>query len=473
MIIQRNFYKFFLLLFTFSFVTSSCNKDFELPEAATFSEDQLLENAEPILLLEWYELYLEIERYLEDFRPNPTTRALAYIGIAAYESALPGMPGYISISEVFSDYELAGRNPYDRVLWINEVEGKAYWEAVLNHVYYKTLSYFMHDLSNAEQTRINKLYFNNAQKLSSEITSFGYQKALERANTIVESVIAYAQSDEESEQQVLDVEPESYIPPTGPGLWQPTAPDFRNACHPYWYKVRRFATPNNGIEFISPAAYDENPNSRFYKEAKEVNDAVENLTEEDRWIAEFWSDDITGITFSPPARQIAIANQLVKQHQFNMEQALILYMKLGIALNDASVTCWDGKYKFNLERPIDYIRRVINPEFQTILGDAEGIPSQNPNFPAYPSGHSTFGAVAASVFEYFFEIEEFTDRCHEDRIEFNGTPRTFTDFYDMAEENAYSRIPLGVHFRMDCDEGLRLGFEVGKYVNNLDLKRPL
>jgi hypothetical protein len=39
----------------------------------------------------------------------------------------------------------------------------------------------------------------------------------------------------------------------------------------------------------------------------------------------------------------------------------------------------------------------------------------------------------------------------------------------MAYENAYSRIPLGVHVRMDCDEGLRLGYEIADAVNDVNL----
>ncbi|MEO1097778.1 MAG: hypothetical protein AAFX57_08485 [Bacteroidota bacterium] len=42
----------------------------------------------------------------------------------------------------------------------------------------------------------------------------------------------------------------------------------------------------------------------------------------------------------------------------------------------------------------------------------------------------------------------------------------------MAEENAFSRIPLGVHMRMDCAEGLRLGYEIADAVNSLDLSSP-
>jgi hypothetical protein len=39
----------------------------------------------------------------------------------------------------------------------------------------------------------------------------------------------------------------------------------------------------------------------------------------------------------------------------------------------------------------------------------------------------------------------------------------------MATENGFSRIPLGVHLRMDCTEGLRLGYEISDAVNSFDL----
>jgi len=64
-----------------------------------------------------------------------------------------------------------------------------------------------------------------------------------------------------------------------------------------------------------------------------------------------------------------------------------------------------------------------------------------------------------------------TDRCHEGRPEFIGTPRAFNSFYEMAEENAESRIPLGVHYRMDCEQGVNLGYRCGRRVNQLPWKK--
>ncbi len=51
------------------------------------------------------------------------------------------------------------------------------------------------------------------------------------------------------------------------------------------------------------------------------------------------------------------------------------------------------------------------------------------------------GAEAlASVFGYAYSM---TDNCHLNRTEFEGVPRTFGSFHEMADENAWSRVLLG------------------------------
>ena len=460
--------RFLLLIFGLTFIISCTNE----PETERLTDDQLVANNDSQLIYDWYELYLEIEKDLEDFRPNPTSRALGYIGIAAYEAALPGMPEYLSADNVLTEYRTPLPNPYNDTYWSLEIENQVYWNAVLNHTYYEMFNTLLFSMNETQKAQVQDLYDSYVSTFQGQISDFGYNSAIRRAETVTDAVVAYARTDREGELQVLDVEPEDYIPPSGIGKWQPTTPDFKNACHPYWDRVRIMVAPSEGIPLVPHAPYSEETDSRFYQEAKEVYDVVSNLTDEDRWVAEFWSDDIVGITFSPPARQVAIANQLINIHDTDMETALRFYLRLGFALNDASVICWGAKYVYNLERPVDYIRRLIDPGFNPILGDAVGVTGQNPNFPAYPSGHSSFAGVGAAVFDMFFpNMDQFTDRCHEDETLFRGEPRTFTTFDEMARENAYSRIPLGVHFRMDCDEGLRIGYEVGRYVTEFSLRK--
>jgi membrane-associated phospholipid phosphatase len=169
---------------------------------------------------------------------------------------------------------------------------------------------------------------------------------------------------------------------------------------------------------------------------------------------------------------LAIGNQALEQTRASLETATLMVAKVGIALNDASVACWHSKYTYNIERPVSFIQRNINPTWNIMSLTTNNFLGSTPSFPAYPSGHSTFGAAAAealsSVFGYNFSL---TDRCHADRTDFNGQARTFNSFYDMAQENAFSRLVLGVHFRMDADEGVRLGYQVGRRVNALPFKK--
>lgn len=168
---------------------------------------------------------------------------------------------------------------------------------------------------------------------------------------------------------------------------------------------------------------------------------------EDLWIAEFWVDDVEGLMISPPERHFSIANQLIEQEDLDYEETLELLLKLGLAMNDTAVSAWDDKYTYNIERPSNYITKYIDEDFTTNL--SRFIDGANPAFPSYPSGHATFAGVAAGVFIDFFGSENInlTDRTYSNftNTTFNSTPRTFTSFSQMAYENAYSRVPLGVH----------------------------
>jgi len=142
-------------------------------------------------------------------------------------------------------------------------------------------------------------------------------------------------------------------------------------------------------------------------------------------------------------------------------------------LNDAAVGCWHSKYLYNVERPVTYIQKMIDANYKpNLYNPMTGDDGISPSFPAYPSGHSTMGAAGAealaSVFGYAYSM---TDRCHQGRTQFEGTPRTFGSFYEMALENAWSRVLLGVHWRMDSDEGVRFGTVIGRKVNALPWKK--
>jgi membrane-associated phospholipid phosphatase len=108
------------------------------------------------------------------------------------------------------------------------------------------------------------------------------------------------------------------------------------------------------------------------------------------------------------------------------------YAMLNVALYDAAVACWEAKYTYWAIRPMQLDPRV-RPLFTT------------PSHPSYPSGHSCFGAAAASVLAHLF-------------------PREATVFEALASEASESRLWAGIHFRSDLDAGRALGRAVGQRV---------
>ena len=87
-----------------------------------------------------------------------------------------------------------------------------------------------------------------------------------------------------------------------------------------------------------------------------------------------------------------------------------------------------------------------------------------PAFPAYISGHATFAGAWSAVMKRFFGTDAIAFDATTDDPHAVGVVRHMTGFDDAAEENALSRIYLGVHYRFDAEAGLDTGRSVGAYV---------
>lgn len=435
---------------------SSCQRDKEdlLPMAEEYSAE---------VPLKWFKLFEEIDRFAPGYRPPAAARALGYIGLAGYEAAAPGMPGYRSLGELFQGLSLP----------VVEAGKAYYWPAAVNAAYY---TLFKKLYPHIQQSQLDKIEQTNSAFEDAFIIDVGldaFERSAQFGEAVANAIFTWSATDAAGHEAYLDPRPASYVPPSGPGLWQPSWPDYTPALFPYWGQVRPFAMEQGDLLAKPPLAWSEDPDSPIYNQAKEVQIQVEQINAgqdaEGHWIAEFWSDDFAGVTFTPAGRWIAIASQVVDKEEISLERAVELFAKMGMALCDAGIAVWKSKFHYNYERPIHYIRRNFDPAWETLMNNPlTGVTGITPEFPAYPSGHSGFGGAAATILIDIFGYNyAFTDYCHDGRTEFNGTPRSFNTFIDMAVENAYSRIPLGVHFRMDCDEGLRQGYLAGQRVLEL------
>lgn len=411
---------------------------------------------------EWTELMLQLERYATGMRPNASARSFAYIYLASYETAVSGMPNQNSNEGQLDGLEIdESERPED----VN-------FELALNSCFASTLEHFIYNVPSDSQARIDQLETDLENEYGSNEDDETIEASIEWGEYVAQQIIEYSQTDLAAEAQILAPQPTSYEPPTGEGFWTYSA-DPERALFPYWGTVRTFVISPDETSTVPPIEYSEAVGSPYFDQMMECYTANNEAREEDGeelWIAEFWSDDVEGLMFSPPARQYAISNQLIRRFDVNLAKTLTMYLKLGFSLNDAAVATWKYKYDYMVMRPNVYIHEFIDEDFQTNLFRLVYWP--NPSFPGYPSGHSTFASAAAGIFiDYFGNNTNFTDRSHEGRTEFRGAPRRFDSFRELAAENAFSRVPLGVHMRMDCEEGLRLGYEISDAVNKLDLFR--
>jgi hypothetical protein len=472
---KTKYLKALFMIMILGLVFQSCSEDATVIEESTEEfgggqggpdhDGQQSKNVAAInnqIVNDWTDLLLELDRYAGGMRPNASARALAYIHLATYETAVPGMRDHISNAPRLDGLEIRRQEVPRNVNW--EIALNACYADVIDHFLINVPSNFKSKIGELEEKKEDKLARNQPSKLINDSKKWGAY--------VAEQVIEYSQTDVEAESQILEPQPTSYEPPTGDGYWTYSA-DPERALFPYWESVRTFVVSTDQTTTLPPIEYSSDENTPYYAEMVEVyeaNNEAKAEQGEQLWIAEFWSDDVEGLMMSPPARHVSIANQLIDKYNLNLEKTLTLFVKLGFALNDAAVSTWKYKYEHMVMRPSVFIHDFIDPDYQTNLYRLIYWP--DPSFPGYPSGHSCFASAAGGVFiNTFGNNTNFTDRSHEGRDEFLGTPRKFNSFKEMAREAAFSRIPLGVHINMDCAEGLRLGYEISDGINALNLER--
>lgn len=167
-----------------------------------------------------------------------------------------------------------------------------------------------------------------------------------------------------------------------------------------------------------------------------------------------------------------------------------LFALVHIALADAGIAAWGAKYMYDVWRPVLAIRNGEidgNPNtagepnwvplgapanFGDIAGDAgnagpdadpdpAGGPDFTPPFPAYISGHATFGAATFRTLANFYGRDDIAfDLFSED----SGTTRHFDTFTEANVENGRSRIFLGIHWAQDDLLGRAVGASVADFV---------
>ena len=250
---------FWPLVLTLLFV--SCSDQEQPDEILTGTQAPSLESNK--IVTDWSDLYLQIERDLKGFRPAPTCRALAYIHMGAFETVVPGMEHYKSLSSVIDGY-------HPPVL--NYELSKINWPIALNAYYARVHHFFLLNANEAQVAQIHQLESTELADLSQNVPAGFVELSIAWGRAVADEIIAYSETDREGAVQAWEASPASYFPPAGTGLWVPTAPDFHSALFPYWGRVRTFAAKNNDLVSLPPVyPYSTDPSSKYYQDNLEVD----------------------------------------------------------------------------------------------------------------------------------------------------------------------------------------------------------
>ena len=132
--------------------------------------------------------------------------------------------------------------------------------------------------------------------------------------------------------------------------------------------------------------------------------------------------------------QYRYANQWMAEDKLdqNPPRAARVYALVGVSMWDSLIASQDGKFTYWYLRPF-----MLDPSIVTLF--------PTPNFPSYPSNHSTASTARCDILANLFP--------------------TRADFIQVFGKTAGdSRIWAGIHYLIDNDAGVTLGHSVAKKI---------
>ncbi len=392
----------------------------------------------------WFDTLYDVIRS-ERTAPPPASRIYGVTAVALYEAVAPGS---------LENRSLVGQlNGLTLVPQPRKNDRKYHWSAVANAALARTIRGIFTSLTPANRAAIDALESAFGAQFQARSKKKDFDRSVEHGRAVADAILEWAAAD-----GFAAFEGCPYVPAPVPGAWRPTTPAFvPNPVEPCWGQIRPMVLLS-GEECAPPSQpiFSTDPGSVCFAAAREVYETSLTLTDEQKATADFWADN-AGATGTPPGHWIALVGQIARNDALSLAAAAEAYARVGIAVTDAFIQCWNTKYADNLQRPVTFVQDNLAPGWLPYLA--------TPAFPTYTSGHSTQSGAAATVLTDLFGTRSFTDTIRADHhLTPALAPRTFASFAEAAAEAAVSRLYAGIHFSFDNRDGLASGQCVGRTI---------
>ncbi len=384
------------------------------------------------------------------FSPPVASRIYAYPSIAAFEIAV--------LADSSTHRSLMGQlNGFEPKKF--EVSENAYLPLAALIAYYQVASklVFSEHLISTEKDRL----LEEVRKLGASQSII--QESVTLGESMANHVLDYASKDNYHQSRSF----EKYTVRDDDYSWKPTPPAYIEGIEPNWNKIRPFVL-DSADQFIprKATAFGHTPDSQFFKEAKEVMEAGNSLTPEQREIAYFWDCNpykmnVKGHVMyaekkiTPGGHWIGIAGIAAKNAKLDWKDTAEVLALTSIYVFDGFISCWDEKYRSVLIRPETYINRYMDEDWVPLL--------QTPPFPEYTSGHSVISTAASRALTGLLgEPFAFIDTTE---VNYGLGTRAFQSFNQAADEAAISRFYGGIHYIPAIEEGVKQGERIAEYLS--------
>ena len=263
-----------------------------------------------------------------------------------------------------------------------------------------------------------------------------------------------------------NVAPAPYVLPPFPGLYQPTPPAFAAAGFRQFETTKPFAllTPTQ-YQPVGPPTLT----SQAYADALNHVQRLGSATSTERTAEQ----TLLARTFASVTNRTIhwglwnhVARDTARARGLSLIETARLYALLNVSIHDGLQTSHSSKFVHGFWRPVTAIRRADEDLNDLTVADASWTPLlTTPAYPSHAGNMACVGASAATALALFHGTDElpFTAVW----IGNAGNPdvsRQYTSFWQMALDQANSRVYGGIHFSFESDASQQACPKVARYV---------